>query len=389
MENLYDITKECKILDSEFNRYSFLLESDNNIINNYYLTGETLFLEADDSSKKPNILISMIEAIKRFITKCKAKFFKLIGSDKYKQYEAELSKNKELANKEIKYNPKTKETEILEKDTKDIEKMIEKIKSGSATDEEISKLEEQVNKHKGLSIAGAGLATGLGVYTLGELIKDCKIKKEKINDPSFQFIYQQDLLDPSKTAFSDKQIKQFQKAFALIKDNVEEKNKLLLQAQKEMDAILDKELRALIEAHGNSSYNAQKLAEKQVTFSKDGKKEKQKDIEKFRERTGRSDFARDNYDMYHKDKSHEEKQEMAKKLRDEMDDNEKYLHSRSLKTKIKDKVADVPEAVMYPEDYKARKKVEKEEIKKQREEKKAKKKEEERRKANENRLRRK
>lgn len=353
MENLYDISKEIRILDSEINRYSFLLESDNNIINNYYLTGETLFLETDDSSKKPNILISIIEAIKRFITKCKAKFFKLIGSDKYKQYEAELSKNKELSNKKVKYNPRTKEFETLEKDTKDINKIIEKIKNGTASDEEISRLEEQVHKHKGLNIAEVAATAGLGVislYGLFKLVKNRINEKEKITDADFQFIYQPSLLDPNKTAFSDEKIKQLQKAFALVKENVEERNKLLLKTQQDMDAILDEEMKELLVSHEGSSKEAKELAEKQIGVGKKFKDKKQNNVDKFKEREARSNYARDNYDDYHKDKSQEDKQTMAKKLRTEIEGNRRYTN-RSLKNRA----AAVADHTIYRNDYKLQK----------------------------------
>ena len=351
MENLYDITKECKILDSEFNRYSFLLESDDNIINNYYLTGETLFLEADDSNKKQSIISSMIEAIKRFITKCKARFFKLIGSDKYKQYEAELSKNKELGKKEVKYNPKTKEFEILEKDTKDINKIIEKIKNGTATDEEIERLENQVHSHKALATTAIVGGAGLFTFTLNELIgkvrKD-QDEKEKILDDDFQFIYQSSLLDPNKHAFSDKQIRQLQKAFALVKDNAEERNKLLLDARKKMDAILDTEMKALLSEHEKSSKEAKEYAEKQIGFGK------KSNIEKFRSREEKSKQKSDNYDDEHRDMSDDEKQSSAKKLRDEIEDNKKYSGKS-----LKNRAARAADHIIYRTDYKYQKREEK------------------------------
>lgn len=353
MENLYDIDKEIMILESEVNRYSFLLKSDDCIINNYYLTGDSLFMEADDSNKKQSILSSIINAIKRFITKCKAKFFKLIGSDKYKQYEAELSKNKELANKKVKYNPRTKEFETLKKDTKDINKIIEKIKNGTASDEEISRLEEQVHKHKGLNIAEVAATAGLGViglYELFKLVKNRINEKEKITDVDFQFIYQPSLLDPNKTAFSDEQIKQLQKAFALVKENVEERNKLLLKTQQDMDAILDEEMKELLVSHERSSKEAKELAEKQIGVGKKFKDKKQNNVDKFKEREARSKYARDNYDDYHKDKSQEDKQSMAKKLRDEMEGNKRYTD-----TSLKNRAANAVDHVVYRTDYKLQK----------------------------------
>lgn len=362
MENLYDISKECKILDSEINRYSFLLECDDSIIDNYYLTGDSLFFESEDD-KKVSPLRAMIEAIKRFITKCKARFFKLIGSDKYKEYEKELSENKELANKEVKFNSRKKEFEILEKDTKDANNVIEKIKNGTATDEDIEKLEKQISSHKGLAILG--IVGGVGAtVTVGELIKNFgpsqKKEEEKIDD-DFKFILQPSLLDPNKTLFSDKQIQQFKKAIAAVKDNIEERNKLLLKTHEEANSILDRELKSLLKVHGDTSYDGQKLAEKQLTVTKNQKTTKQHDIEKFKERTARSDFARDNYDTYHKDKSDDEKQEMAKKLRSEIADSEDYRHSKSLKEHIQDKAALTADHIVYRADYKKEKKLSHEE----------------------------
>lgn len=353
MENLYDISKEIRILDSEINRYSFLLESDENTIDNYYLTGDILFMEADDSNKKPSILASMINAIKRFITKCKAKFFKLIGSDKYKKYEKELSENKELANKEVKYNPRTKEFEILENDTKDINKILEKIKNGTATDEEIARLEEQIHKHKGLTIAGVAAGAGLLTISLVKLFDEVKKRqneKEKLTDADLQFIYQPSLLDPNKTAFSDEQIKQLQKAFALVKENVEERNKLLLKTQQDMDDILDEEMKELLGVHERSSKEAKELAEKQIGVGKKFKDKKQNNVDKFKEREARSNYARDNYDDYHKDKSQEDKQTMAKKLRTEIEGNRRYTN-RSLKNRA----AAVADHTIYRNDYKLQK----------------------------------
>lgn len=357
MENLYDISKEIRILDSEINRYSFLLESDESTIDNYYLTGDSLFIEADDSNKRPSILASMINAIKRFITKCKAKFFKLIGSDKYKKYEKELSENKELANKEVKYNPRTKEFEILENDTKDINKILEKIKNGTATDEEILRLEEQVHKHKGLTMAGLAAGAGMVTMTLSKLFDKAKKRqneKEKLIDADLQFIYQPSLLDPNKTAFSDERIKQLQKAFALVKENVEERNKLLLKTQQDMDAILDEEMKELLVSHEQSSKEAKELAEKQIGVGKKFKDKKQNNVDKFKEREARSNDARDNYDDYYKDKSQEDKQTMAKKLRDEMEDNKKYT-DKSLKNRASNAV----DHIVYRTDYKYQKREEK------------------------------
>ena len=353
MENLYDISKEIRILDSEINRYSFLLESDNNIIDKYHLTGDTLFMEANNSNKKQSILSSIINAIKRFITKCKAKFFKLIGSDKYKEYEKELSENKKLANKEVKYNPRTKEFDVINKDTKDINEIINKIKNGTATDEEISRLEEQVHKHKELNIGGIAVGAGLTTFTLYQLFSEVKKRqneKEKITDADFQFIYQPSLLDPNKTAFSDEKIKQLQKAFALVKENVEERNKLLLKTQQDMDAILDEEMKELLVSHEGSSKEAKELAEKQIGVGKKFKDKKQNNVDKFKEREARSNYARDNYDDYHKDKSQEDKQTMAKKLRTEIEGNRRYTN-RSLKNRA----AAVADHTIYRNDYKLQK----------------------------------
>lgn len=357
MENLYDISKEIRMLDSEISRYSFLLESDDTAIDNYYLTGDGLFMEADNSNKKPSILTSMINAIKRFITKCKAKFFKLIGSDKYKEYEEELSKNKELANKQVKYNPRTKEFEVINNDTKDINEIINKIKNGTATDEEISRLEEQIHKHKGLTIAGVAAGAGLLTISLVKLFDEVKKRqneKEKLTDTDLQFIYQPSLLDPNKTAFSDEQIKQLQKAFALAKENVEERNKLLLKTQQDMDAILDEEMKELLVSHEQSSKEAKELAEKQIGVGKKFKDKKQNNVDKFKEREARSNYARDNYDDYHKDKSQEDKQTMAKKLRDEMEDNKKYTDKS-----LKNRAANAVDHIVYRTDYKYQKREEK------------------------------
>lgn len=340
MENLYDISKEIRILDSEINRYSFLLESDESTIDNYYLTGDSLFIEADDSNKRPSILYSIINAIKRFITKCKAKFFKLIGSDKYKEYEAELSKNKELANKKVKYNPRTKEFETLEKDTKDINKIIEKIKNGTASDEEISKLEEQVDKHTGLDVTKIAVNTGLGLiglYGLFKIVKKRIDEKNKITDSNFQFINQPDLLDPNKNIFSDKQISQFQKSINIAKKNVEERNKLLFKVQQEAEEILDSELKELLHTHEETSRKAKNLADKQIGIGKKFKENKKHTVDKFSDREGRSNFARIGYEEYHKDKSYEEKQLMSKRLRNEIKENKDYIHSKSLSENLKDK----------------------------------------------------
>ena len=353
MENLYDISKEIRILDSEINRYSFLLESDESTIDNYYLTGDSLFIEADDSNKRPSILASMINAIKRFITKCKAKFFKLIGSDKYKKYEKELSENKELANKEVKYNPRTKEFEILENDTKDINKILEKIKNGTATDEEILRLEEQVHKHKGLTMAGLAAGAGLAVYTLNKLFHEVRKKqdeKEKITEQDFQFIYQPSLLDPNKNVFSDDQIRQFQKTFALVKDNIEERNKLLLDARQKLDSIFDTEMKTLLNEHEKTSKDAKEYAEKQLTVGKKAKNKKEELVNKFKEREERNKDYQDNYETDHKDKSDEEKQKMAKELRTEIEGNRRYTN-RSLKNRA----AAVADHTIYRNDYKLQK----------------------------------
>ena len=366
MEDLYNISKEIRILDSEINRYSFLLESDNNIIDKYHLTGDTLFMEANNSNKKQSILSSIINAIKRFITKCKAKFFKLIGSDKYKEYEKELSENKKLANKEVKYNPRTKEFDVINKDTKDINEIINKIKNGTATDEEISRLEEQVHKHKELNIGGIAVGAGLTTFTLYQLFSEVKKRqneKEKITDADFQFIYQPSLLDPNKTAFSDEQIRQLQKAFAIAKENIEERNSLLLKTQQDMDAILDSEMKELLSAHAESSYDARKLAEKQVGIGKKFKENKNNDINKFRNQHISSDNQLNNYDNDIKNKSNTEKQNIARKLRNEIDENDDYMHSKSLKQNLKDKANVAADHIIYHADYKQEKEKEREEAK--------------------------
>lgn len=305
-----DITGDIRLLDSQVNRYCMILESGINVNENYYLTGDQLFVE--DGNKGTSIFSSIVNAIKSFIERCRKKLSKLFGANKSKveRIEEGIKNNPEAAKKKFKIKFWEKEQKELDKNEKDLADMFYKVKEGTATDEEIAALEERCNQNffNPALAAGVTALTAAAVVGVPKLINMVKQKKadntdldeEYVKEPRLKILYQPSLINDNKTALTDDQIAKFSKLYKCVKNTAQQKQQIVLDIEKAVTKALDEEIHILYgEAEAAADTAAAIAGEGNSAFK--SRKKQQKEVDKFTQKSAdirqqREDYKNGNHD---------------------------------------------------------------------------------------------
>lgn len=338
--NKIDIESDIATHEAEMKKLLFVSESSIDTINGYLFCEShmdiNMIMEASENKKRTSIIGSIINSIRNFITNCRAKFLKLIGSDKYEELEIELARNKAAANKKVNFDSKEKEMKILEDEGKKIEALIVKAQNGNLSTNEINELEnyckDNEKKYDNVKVA-VGLAAG--VTTVAGLITWYKNQKKKgyaiLDRDVVKLLDTKNFTDGNKV-LSDEEIENFKKLYKMYSNNLTKRNKLIMDTTNQVTAILDEQYSDIVMKHSTTSHEAEKIAKDKAnlkSFSRDENKRREINKDKYENRSKLSDeIGKDHKNM--NQKSVDEKRKEAQNMQNDIKDNEKYINDNSM-----------------------------------------------------------